>query len=131
VRYCGDTEELLNRIGSSYEQFIRDKIYYTAGSMYVLQIAELTGHLSQNFRDSHPEQPWSNIRSMRNMFAHEYWNMNAEKIWNTLCDELPKLGNMCAAELQKLQASKEYIDYVASLGIEDEDAQEDEYDLEP
>ena len=64
LSYCVDIEETVQRFGDSYEAFLGDKAYRNACAMCILQIGELAGHLSADFRAAHGEMPWKEIRGM-------------------------------------------------------------------
>ena len=63
--------------------------------MCLFQICELSGHLSEDFRNQHPELPWNQIRGMRNWFAHDYGNMDSVSIWNTIAEDIPGIEEFC------------------------------------
>ena len=45
--------------------------------LYKIQvIAETLGKVSQDFKDSHTEIPWKNIKGMRNQLSHNYGQNN-------------------------------------------------------
>jgi uncharacterized protein with HEPN domain len=48
-----------------------DEDYRNSISMYIMQIGELSGGLSAEFKESSKNQmPWGMIKGMRNMVAH-------------------------------------------------------------
>ena len=44
--------------------------------MALFQIGELSKRMSEDFKSTHTELPWSEMRGMRNLFAHEYESVN-------------------------------------------------------
>ena len=72
IAYCIDIEETAERFGRSWDVFREDKAYRNACALCIMQIGELCGHLSEEFRQSYPEIPWNAIRGMRNVVAHAY-----------------------------------------------------------
>lgn len=48
LRYCERIDDLIKRFGREEEIFVNDIAYKDAVSMNLLQIGELTGHLSDN-----------------------------------------------------------------------------------
>lgn len=38
--------------------------------MCVIQIGELAGNISEDFREKHTEIPWRQLRGLRNIYAH-------------------------------------------------------------
>lgn len=89
LRYYGDVEKAIAHFGNSLEKFKNDVVFRNAVSMPIIQIGELTKHLSGEFKTSHADIPWSIIRGMRNWFAHSYYKMNLEEIWNAAVNDVP------------------------------------------
>ena len=72
VSYCEQIELTVDRFGDSYDTFQTDAIYRNAAALCILQICELVGKLTEDFRDSHDAIPWRKIKAMRNIVAHSY-----------------------------------------------------------
>ncbi len=89
--YCGDILEAVSRFGDSLEAFSADKAYRNACAMCILQIGELAGHLSPEFRAGHGEMPWNEIRAMRNIVAHAYGSVSTQMTWETIEQDIPAL----------------------------------------
>jgi uncharacterized protein with HEPN domain len=47
--------------------------------------------LSDEFKDNHPSIPWSKIKGLRNIAAHQYEHVDFVLLWNTLVDRVPEL----------------------------------------
>ena len=58
VNYCEQNEMTIARFGSGYEIFATDTIYRNAAALCILQIEELVGKLTGEFRAAHPSIPW-------------------------------------------------------------------------
>ena len=58
-------------------------VYRNSVSMPILQIGELTKHLSEQFRASHSFIPWRAIMGMRDIFAHHYGSIDFAELWKT------------------------------------------------
>ncbi|MBR1761573.1 MAG: DUF86 domain-containing protein [Schwartzia sp.] len=97
VRYCKEILGALNRFGNSKESFMDDYIFYNACSMSLFQLGELSKRLSDEFRETYPDLPWKEMRTIRNVFAHEYERSDKESLWNTIQNDIPALH-------EKLQA---------------------------
>ena len=68
--------------------------------LYKIQvIAETLGKVSQDFKDSHTEIPWTNIKGMRNPLSHNYGQNNSRLIWSTYKEKLPELREQLVAIL--------------------------------
>lgn len=58
VSYCEQIELTVERFGDSYDTFQADAIYRNAAALCILQIGELVGKLTEDFRNSHDAIPW-------------------------------------------------------------------------
>jgi uncharacterized protein with HEPN domain len=74
-------------------------------SMCILQIGELTNHLTQEFRDTHSGVPWKEIRNMRNLATHHYWRFDATILWETANNDIASLRDYCKTCIADLRAS--------------------------
>jgi len=98
--HCIDIIEAVDRFGDNYELFQNDKHYKNAVSMSILQIGELAGSLSEDYRlHTQGSIPWKQIRGMRNIIAHNYGAVTAKKIWDTICSDIPALKNFCDEQI--------------------------------
>ena len=95
LSWCVQTAEAHEQYHHSREAFDQISAYRNAVAMCLFQICELANHLSETFRQEHPELPWQQIRGMRNLFAHDYGNMNRNSIWITACEDIPKVQQFC------------------------------------
>jgi uncharacterized protein with HEPN domain len=95
VNYCDEIAETIAHFGASPELLMRNKIYQNASAMCILQIGELTGHLSEDFRFTHPAMPWQDIKAMRNLAAHEYEKFEPQYLWDTMINDIPALRAYC------------------------------------
>ena len=102
--YCEQIEGTLLRFGDDPVLFREDFVYQNAMAMCLLQIGELAGHLTEEYRAAHTEIPWRQIRALRNIIAHNYGAVDAETAWEIVHDDLPRLKDYCEAAL----AAKEH-----------------------
>lgn len=101
LRYCENIETLINRFGNDITVFKKDMAYRDAVSMNILQIGELANHLSEEYRLlTKGKIPWAAIRAMRNLFAHNYGQMDVDVIWNTAAEDIPRLKNFCEEQIR-------------------------------
>jgi uncharacterized protein with HEPN domain len=57
-------------------------------------IGEAANHINRmapDFVAQHPELPWAQMRGMRNIVAHAYFNVDLTTVWRTVQEDLPKL----------------------------------------
>jgi uncharacterized protein with HEPN domain len=99
--YCLEIEVLIERFGQTKEAFEADFAYRNACAMSVLQIGELATRLTDDFREQYNGVPWKLIRAMRNVFAHDYDNMNVAQTWKTITIDIPQLKEYCG-EIMRL-----------------------------
>ena len=61
-------------------------------------LGEAARHVSDDIQEKYPSIPWSKIRGMRHMLAHEYFGINTDIMWKTARQDLAVL----VPELQKI-----------------------------
>jgi len=61
-------------------------------------IGETASKISQESRQKYPEIPWANIVAMRNRLIHTYYDIDLDRVWDTVTADLPPL----IAELGKI-----------------------------
>lgn len=54
-------------------------------------IGEAASQVSKESRDLHPEIPWAVIITMRNRLIHAYFDIDLDRVWDTVTDDLPPL----------------------------------------
>ncbi len=94
IAYCEQIEQTQARFGGQ-EVFFTDPIYRNAAALCILQIGELVGKLSEEFRAQHPAIPWREIKAMRNIVAHSYGTVDPETTWEVIRDDIPALKQYC------------------------------------
>lgn len=93
--YCDQVDAAIERFGNDYILFSTDQIFQNAFAMCLLQIGELSGHLTEEFKMAHSQQPWRQIKGLRNIIAHHYGAIDAETTWEIIQDDLPSLRSFC------------------------------------
>ena len=99
VDYCDQISLAVEHFGDSFEIFDRDKVYRNSVSMCILQIGELVGILSDEFKSAHDNIPWTQIKKMRNIVAHRYGTVDSEITWQVVKEDIPNLRQFCEAVL--------------------------------
>ena len=95
VKYCNEIVEAQTYFGNSYEVFLSNTIYRNATAMCILQIGELSGYLTDSFKDTYCGVPWRNIKGMRNIMAHKYGDISMTVLWEAVTDDVPLLMDYC------------------------------------
>lgn len=63
-------------------------------------IGEASNSIPSEIRVQYNELPWTEMRCLRNILAHEYFNVDLQIIWHTIKNDLPPL----LPQLQKMLA---------------------------
>ncbi len=95
VKYCDEIDEANEEFGSSFEALTTKSAYKNAVAMCVLQIGELTTHLTDVFKTTYNKMPWQDIKRMRNAAAHRYGDFDLETLWDTIKGDIPSLRDYC------------------------------------
>ena len=98
--YCDEVDTAHIDFNHDQHRFMVSSTYRNAVTMPILQIGELTNHLSDAFKSSHPEIPWHAMRGIRNLFAHQYHSVDFEIVWITSKEDIPRLKAFCDKLLQ-------------------------------
>lgn len=85
-------------IGVSLEKSNQNLMIRYAIERQLLVIGEAANHVSDNFKENHTGIPWQVLIGQRNILAHQYGEINSEKVWQTATKNIPDLLNT----LQKL-----------------------------
>lgn len=54
-------------------------------------IGEAASGLTLEFRQQHANIPWQDIVSMRNRLVHAYFDIDLDRVWDTMIEDLPSL----------------------------------------
>lgn len=100
--YCIEIQKTIDRYGNSFDNFEKDNDYQRSIAFSILQIGELGGGLSEEYRKatSHRIQ-WGPMKGMRNMVAHSYGSMSRAIIWETATIDIPALLTFCDEQLSE------------------------------
>ena len=101
VNYCQQITLTVDFWGNEPRSFLTNFIYQNAIAMPLLQVGELSHHLSQEFTNAHKNIPWRAIIDMRNYFAHGYNLMDPTMIWHTATADVPVLATFCQTILRE------------------------------
>ena len=103
--YCTEIEKTVTRYGRAFAIFDSDPDYQRSVSFSILQIGELSGGLSQEYRQATADRvQWGPIKGMRNLVAHNYGSMSREIIWETSTTDIPALKRFCEEQLANTDA---------------------------
>jgi uncharacterized protein with HEPN domain len=74
-------------------------------------IGEATNHLNRmapDFIAQHPELQWADMRDMRNMIIHAYFDVDFEIVCQTVTEDLPKLKQQVEHLLSRQQTERHH-----------------------
>jgi uncharacterized protein with HEPN domain len=77
--------------GRRQEDLLSDRMLRGAVERNLEIIGEAARHLSENARNSLPDIPWTSIIGLRNIIAHDYGEIQHEKVWGICKNRLPTL----------------------------------------
>lgn len=101
IKYCDEIFETQSYFGDSFEVFKTNFIYRNSVAMCILQIGELSGQLTDSFKEAYSGVPWRNIKGMRNIMAHKYGEISSTTVWEAITDDMPILRDYCNSILEK------------------------------
>lgn len=98
--YCIAIRDTIARYGNSFEVYSQDADYQRSVSFSILQIGELSGGLSAEYKSKTADRiQWGPMKGMRNLVAHNYGNMDQSIIWETATVDIPVLLQFCNEQL--------------------------------
>jgi uncharacterized protein with HEPN domain len=89
--------------GSDYETFQTDTRTLYAVTRCLEIIPEASRRLPDEVKARHPSIPWKNIAAAGNIYRHEYEDVSAKFVWDTVQLALPALLDVVRRELNALQ----------------------------
>lgn len=82
--------------GMTFEDFQAEPKTVKAVLYNMAIIGESARNLPLEVEARYPEIPWIDVRGMRNVVIHEYFQVNLEIIWQTIQDDLiPLISCLC------------------------------------
>ena len=95
IQYSREIEDTISRFELTQESFKNDFVVRNAIAMRILQIGELVGKLSDDFKSVNNGMPWREIKAMRNIAAHNYGEIDIDILWETAVGDIPALKKYC------------------------------------
>jgi uncharacterized protein with HEPN domain len=77
--------------GCKPDDLARDRVLTLALVRCIEIIGEAASRVSDAVRSQHPEIPWVEIVGMRNRLVHAYFDVDLERVCDTLALDLPPL----------------------------------------
>ena len=79
-----------------YDAFMASVIYEQAAVAILARVGEAAKALSEEFKGTVPDQPWTEIARMRDLLVHRYWEIDWDIVWQSISDDLPALRDALA-----------------------------------
>ena len=100
--HCVAIRKTIERYGNSFEIYATDADFQRSVSFSILQIEELSGGLSAEYRQATANRvQWGPMKAMRNLVAHNYGRMDQAIIWETATVDIPALLQFCEEQLSE------------------------------
>lgn len=90
LQACNDILNFTQNI-SSADELQNDRRTFLAVVHCLEIIGEATRQMPKVFREKHPEFPWRETASLRNVIAHEYFGLDIDIIWDVIQTRIPIL----------------------------------------
>lgn len=75
----------------TFTEFKQNRMAQLAILKAVEVVGEAASQISTEGKNAHPEISWAKIIGMRNRLVHGYFNVNLERVWETVQQDLPRL----------------------------------------
>ena len=95
-------QEACNMFGNDYDKFIEVSVFQNASCMCILQIGELCKVISHELKEKEQHIPWKEWCGIRDIFAHQYSNLDYQSAWETIQEDLPELKREVIRILQEI-----------------------------
>ena len=94
--YLDDILESITLIESYTDKISQDKFLNSIETQdAVIRRLEIIGiavkHIPEEIKNKSPKVPWNNIVGARNIFAHEYFGVQLDRVWDSIVNDLPSL----------------------------------------
>lgn len=77
--------------GHTRDDLEKDRLLYYATVKNFEIIGEASYMLSDDFTNAHPDTPWKRIVGLRHILVHDYYQINADELWNIIQNDLNPL----------------------------------------
>ena len=89
--YYDQLMEACDMFDNDYDKFLHISVFQNACCMCILQIGELCKVVSEELREQETVVPWKEWCGIRDVFAHQYSNLDHQSAWDTIQNDLPEL----------------------------------------
>ncbi|HVE60506.1 MAG TPA: HepT-like ribonuclease domain-containing protein [Chitinophagaceae bacterium] len=93
-----DIEKFVKK--ESIKSFGENEMLHDAVMLQFIIIGEAINHVEAEKLEKY-DYPWYKVRSLRNMIAHEYFNIKLDAVWQIIKKDLPELKKIIQTMLKK------------------------------
>ncbi len=104
-KYC--RQALAFTEGMSYESYLNDEKTRSATSFCLSQMGEAAGRVPESVRELHPEIAWTEMIGLRHVIVHAYYDIQFDKLWAIIRNDIPDLSKRLIPLLAEAQAEAE------------------------
>jgi uncharacterized protein with HEPN domain len=90
--------------GLTFEEFQNDRKTIGAVLYTLAIIGEAARTIPPDLESAHPEIPWNDMRDMRNIIIHEYFQVNLSIVWQTIQEDINNLEHPLRKLLEDLES---------------------------
>lgn len=118
LRHSNDIQETIKIFGDDIETFINNRVYQRAVIDCLLQIGELTTHLSDDFKNATSDRVnWVGLKVFRNISAHRYMTLKFDQTWQTMHNFLPGFIDFCESFIEESRGECDESDDMSELEL--------------
>jgi uncharacterized protein with HEPN domain len=78
-------------VGKTQADLESDQILLRAILYSFMIIGEASNYVPESLQNIYTEIPWRLMKDMRNVMAHEYFQIDVQILWNTITKSLPRV----------------------------------------
>lgn len=82
---------LTTLVANGHEEFRNEVVLQLSIERLIISIGEACNKISPEFQATHPEIPWRDIVSMRNLLIHAYQRTDLIQVWKAASEGIPEL----------------------------------------
>lgn len=105
LKYCRELLDFVEGLG--YQQYLADTRTLRATSFNLEHIGEAASKVPKEVRDRHPEVNWNQMIGLRHVIVHAYYDIEFDKLWEIMKDEIPELAKRLVPLLAEAKAEAE------------------------
>ncbi len=107
--YLSNIRDCIQRIESytveGRENFLETPLVQDAVIRNFEIIGEATKRLSVELKNTYPNIPWKQIAGLRDILIHDYLQVNLDRVWSIVVQNLPQLKQTVEEILQQQRGS--------------------------